>query len=220
MRFEEHYLTDEIVVPTGDKIGIAKQALGEIQPILGEPVIWRAFGAKTTQPVIEVINDRETFRGKFTGDKNSSIDRIINRLEIEGQPIFATTDKSATTLFGVGQTNILLPIEPYEVYSSPMVGDLGVKTKEIDELPEEEQEQIIDKVVKSYVNDITLGKELIYDAKKYKLIRASQILFVNKKSRYSKIQSLDELKTYADVDTLLKDYISFLEYNKRRMEGN
>jgi hypothetical protein len=67
---------------------------------------------------------------------------------------------------------------------------------------------------------LTPNKELIYDAERYKLIRASQILFVNKKSRYSKIQSLDELKTYADVATLLKDYISFLEYNKRRMGGN
>jgi len=219
MRFEEHYLTDEVIVPTGDKIEVAKLALKEIQPMLDEPVIWRAFGAKTTQPVIEVTNDRETFRGKHTLNQRSSISEIIEKLGI-GQPIFATTDKSATALFGGGQTNILLPIKPFEVYSSPLVNDLGVQTKEIDELPEQEQDEAVDKVVKSYVKGITPNKELIYDAERYKLIRASQILFVNKKSRYSKIQSLDELKTYADVATLLKDYISFLEYNKRRREGN
>ena len=66
MRFEEHYLTDEVIIPDGDKIEVAKQALKEIQSMLDEPVIWRAFGAKTTQPVIEVTNDRETFRGKHT----------------------------------------------------------------------------------------------------------------------------------------------------------
>jgi len=217
MKFKEYYLIDAIIIPTESHIEVAENALKEIQPMLDKSVIWRGFGTKTTQPVIEIVNDRETFRGKHTLSKRSSMVEILDSIGVK-QPIFATTDRDMTKLFGGGQVSVLLPIEPYEVYSSPLVNDLGVKTKEIDELPENKQNEAIDEVVSSYIKDIIPNKELIYDAKRYKLIHVSQILFVNKKSRYNKIHSLEEVKTYTDVAALLQDYISFLNWIKKSKE--
>ena len=208
-----NYLTDGIV--TGDNFkGESKmfdtafkkmKSLG----ILNDSVVWRGFNSgKTLGSIFLIKNDRVGFKGKIF-DK---VAQVIEKLNMKYQPIFAVKDHSSARFFGTPR--IIVPGDDFISYTNPEIDDLAIINRD---------DFSVDRAVKGYVtsNDIpgvNQFHEIILSCSEYYLINPMNMIG---KSKFSKIKTIKDIKTYGDVIQMYEDYVSYTKwFMKMRMKEN
>jgi len=244
MRFKDYYLSEDIVYPERGKLTDSLPLIiNDINSLdlSNKDIVWRSFSVnRGPWPAVEVINDRKevdgdvVFRGSFLVGRNQlAADMVRRKLGIR-KPAFATYKLHTFSVFG--NPGIMVPIKPFKSFVSPItndiailsdkspkelnMGDLTTPIKDIEN--EEEYNDVLDKIhqtYKEYNNELPpVGgeEEIIFDIQRYWMVLPKQILFLTKRSKYAKIKDLNELKTYNDVITLLKDYMSYSNWLEKR----
>ena len=195
MRFKTLYYTEKIQYPNSDDfIKISKEAISQIKKLKFDNVdiFWRGFKIKKiAAPVLRISGDDR--QSDFRGGSLEGPNAMIKILGIKN-PAFARQDQTVSVF---GSPMVMVPIKPFDSWQSPLVDDLADLSNEKD----------LEKISKTYKNTTkNLGKETIFDIKKYLLVNINQLLFTMGR----KFGDIKGLKKYKDVITLLEDYINYI----------
>lgn len=183
----------------------AKDVIAQIKKLKFEnrDIFWRGFKSKKiATPVLKVSGEREFFKGAIFKNLKTMIDKLGVKFVS-----FTTLDAFNARFFG--EEMVFVPIKPFRSLQSKEVDDLAnLNSKTPEELEE------IAKTYENTLEQLSRG-EIIFDAKKYLLVKPRQTLFTTRDDVGRRIKSLDQLKKYRDVILLLEDYINHVERGKR-----
>jgi hypothetical protein len=210
-----NYITEE-VIPVKDfneSLQLFDKAIKSLNrySLMDEDVVWRGFNMKPNPNIIMTIaNNREGWKGKI----DKSADSIIQRLNLDSQPVFVTRSHGNARFFG--SSRIFVPLSPFKTYYNELISDIMHIDGKVKP----------DVAAKGYIESINefpnVGSdwhEMIVTCDQYYLINANQMLATTAKSKFGSIKTENDIKTYGDVVKLYNEYVSYSKWQvKKRLE--
>lgn len=210
-------IISEAISPVNLEKNASSTILDALQSIEEHPVLWRGFKASAPSRIIEVKNDRKTFKGRVdTADgKTDRMDAIMAEFNIT-QPTFVTTEYDQAKFFG--KPRIFLPKGKYRAFHNKDIRDVGVAVSK-KEVGTHSADAAISGFEEVRIGHFSLKDEIIFDVDTYWLIDVEGMLDMTRARKFRQIKSVAEVRTYADVEKVVLDFLSWIEWMKRRRES-
>ena len=200
-----------------------------------DPVLWRGFtymiGGHVKRPGISYIalvtnKKLRKFRGSdYNWKAHEGLDAVVSGIS-ETTPVFCSQDFSKAKFFGTPY--VVVPIPQFKTLYSKTIPDLGTITTKRTvtgpgattatkaEYSHEEIQEMIDsyKVGNNKILKSSGYAEVILDAKRYALIDVGRLININK-SKFLKVKSLEQVKTYSDVLHVINNTLSYLDWKDK-----
>jgi hypothetical protein len=185
-----------------------------------DPVLWKGWSKRSdfhgSGWMVKVKSDREGFRGSFL----PSAERVIEKLDLPGSPVFTTTDLPHSAFFGTPY--VFIPIGPFTTFYNPEIWDLA-QVKRNDNLWKSVDDDKINQVVGGYKvsNKIPDGAkgEVIVIVDYYWLLSVGSLINETK-GKLKIISNTREVKKYGDVIEVMENYLKFYRWKLKKQIEN